>query len=86
MKHWKAKIISISDKLALELPKEVVNALGLQAGMDISVITSGPGVFNLSLEHQPTAKTIDDNDLDQSIEELLESRADLYRRLADSKD
>ncbi len=79
----KRKLVQAGGSLAVTLPADVVREFGLEKGMAVEMtvhpstgaVTIRPGV-RLAEEGQVTER------FDRAIDDLLERRAELYRRLA----
>lgn len=77
------KLVQAGGSLAVTLPAEVVNAFGLEKGMSVDVtvhpktgaVTIRPGV-QFAEDGKVTER------FDRAIDDLLDRRSELYRRLA----
>ncbi len=77
------KLVQAGGSLAVTLPAEVVNAFGLEKGMSVDV-TVHPKTGAVTI--RPGVRFAEDGKVterfDRAIDDLLDRRSELYRRLA----
>lgn len=80
----KRKLVQAGGSLAVTLPAEVVQEFGLEKGMTVE-LSVHPRTGAVTI--RPGVKLVEDGevtaDFDRAVDELLDQRADLYRRLAE---
>jgi len=80
----KRKLVQAGGSLAVTLPAEVVKELGLEKGMPVEV-TVHPRTGAVTI--RPGVRYAEDGKVtkrfDRAIDDLLERRSELYRRLAE---
>ena len=79
----KRKLVQAGGSLAVTLPAEVVQEFGLEKGMSVEVsVHPRSGAVTV----RPGVKYVEDGEVtesfDRAVDDLLERRSDLYRRLA----
>ncbi len=79
----KRKLVQAGGSLAVTLPAEVVQEFGLEKGMSVEVsVHPRSGAVTI----RPGVKYAQDGEVtvafDRAVDDLLESRSELYRRLA----
>jgi len=79
----KRKLVQAGGSLAVTLPAEVVREFGLEKGMAVEVTvhpSTGAVTVRPGVRYAEDGKVTDR--LEHAIDDLLERRAELYRRLA----
>lgn len=81
--YVKRRLVKAGGSLAVTLPAEVVQELGLEKGMTVDVsVHPRTGAVTI----RPGAKLVAGGrvtaDFDRAVDDLLDRRAELYRRLA----
>ncbi len=78
------KLVQAGGSLAVTLPAEVVQEFGLEKGMSVD-LSVHPQTGAVTI--RPGTKYVEDGQVterfDRAVDELLERRAELYRRLAE---
>lgn len=77
------KLVQAGGSLAVTLPAEVVNEFGLEKGMSVDVTVhprTGAVTIRPGVRYAEDGKVTDR--FDRAIDDLLERRSGLYRRLA----
>ena len=77
------KLVRAGGSLAVTLPAEVVNEFGLEKGMSVDVTVhpkTGAVTIRPGVRYAEDGKVTDR--FDRAIDDLLERRSGLYRRLA----
>ncbi len=79
----KRKLVQAGGSLAVTLPAEVVQEFGLEKGMTVE-LSVHPRTGAVTI--RPGVRLVEDgevtSDFDRAVDELLDQRADLYKRLA----
>ena len=79
----KRKLVQAGGSLAVTLPAEVVQEFGLEKGMTVE-LSVHPRTGAVTI--RPGVRLVEDGEVtggfDRAVDELLDQRADLYKRLA----
>jgi antitoxin component of MazEF toxin-antitoxin module len=79
----KRKLVQAGGSLAVTLPSEVVQELGLRKGMTVDVsVHPGTGAVTIRAGGKLIERGRVTADFDRALDDLLDRRASLYQRLA----
>ena len=79
----KRKLVQAGGSLAVTLPAEVVQELGLEKGMSVDVsVHPRTGAVTIRAGMKLVQNGRVTRDFDRAVDDLLDRRAELYRRLA----